>query len=58
VPILVPDSITHDEVTVTEYTYGPHDADCCPTGQATTVWQFEEGTFRPASTHVQRPPNR
>jgi len=56
VPILVPDSIGHGKVTVTEYSYGPHDADCCPTGQATTVWQFENGTFRPASTHVQRRP--
>ena len=58
VPILVPDSVTHDKVMVTEYTYGPHDADCCPTGKATTVWQFKAGTFRPASTHVQRRPNK
>jgi hypothetical protein len=58
VPILVPTSIAHDAVTVTEYTYGPHDADCCPTGHATTVWRLEDGKLRPASTRVQRPPNR
>ena len=50
VPILVPTSIGHDTVTVTEAVYGPHDADCCPTGRARTVWKLERGRLRPAST--------
>jgi hypothetical protein len=58
VPILMPVSVTHDRVTVTEFTYGPHDPDCCPSGQATTVWLFKAGRFRPGSTHVQRQPNK
>jgi hypothetical protein len=56
VPILLPTSIEHDEVTVTEYSYGPNDPDCCPTGRAITVWKLEHGTFRPASTHVIKRP--
>jgi hypothetical protein len=58
VPILVPAAITNGKVVLTELYYGPHDADCCPTGKATTVWRFKAGTFRPASTVVQREPDR
>jgi hypothetical protein len=58
VPILTPAAITHDKVVLTEFYYGPHDADCCPTGRATTAWRFRAGAFRPASTVVQREPNR
>jgi hypothetical protein len=58
VPILTPAAITHDEVVLTEFFYGPHDADCCPTGKATTVWRLEGGAFHPASTVVQREPRR
>jgi len=58
VPILMPARITRDRVVVSELYYGPHDADCCPTGRATTVWLFKAGTFRPAPTVVQRKPDR
>jgi hypothetical protein len=57
VPILTPAAITYDNVRLTEFFYGPHDPDCCPTGKATTVWQFRAGRFRSASTVVQREPD-
>lgn len=57
-PILAPAKITHDRVVITELYYGPRDADCCPTGQATTVWLFEAGTFRPIATVVRAKPDR
>ncbi len=56
--ILTPARIIRDRVVVTELYYGPHDADCCPTGRATTVWSFKAGTFRSTSTVVQRHPDR
>jgi hypothetical protein len=58
VPILLPTSIGHHEVIVTEYSYGPHDPDCCPTGRATTIWKLAHGAFRPASTRVIERPRR
>lgn len=58
VTILTPAKITRDRVVVTELYYGPHDADCCPTGRATTVWSFKAGTFRPTSTFVEGKPDR
>lgn len=58
VPILTPAAITRDRVVLTELYYGRHDADCCPTGRATTVWRFRAGTFSPASTVVQKEPDR
>ena len=57
VPILTPAAITHDKVLLTELYYGPHDADCCPTGKAITAWRFKAGAFRPASTLVERRPD-
>jgi hypothetical protein len=57
VPILTPAAITRDKVLLTELYYGRHDADCCPTGQAATVWRFKAGTFQPVSTVVQRAPD-
>jgi hypothetical protein len=58
VPILTPAALTHGEVVLTELYYGRQDADCCPTGRATTVWRFTAGTFHPTSTVVERPPDR
>ena len=57
VPILVPTSITRDEVTVTEYVYGPRDGDCCPSGRARAVWRLKDGALRPASTRLQKQPS-
>jgi hypothetical protein len=57
VPILTPAAITHDRVVLTEFFYGPADADCCPTGRATTVWRFQAGRFDPVSTVVRRAPD-
>ena len=58
VPILAPAAITRDRVLLTELYYGADDADCCPTGKATTLWRFTAGTFHPASTVVQQEPDR
>jgi hypothetical protein len=58
VPILTPAAINADKVVLTEFFYGPHDADCCPTGKATTVWRLQEAMFRPASTVIQRKAKR
>ena len=58
VPILTPSAIAHDEVRMTELFYGSHDADCCPTGVAETVWRFKAGAFGPVSTVVKRKPKR
>lgn len=43
------------QITVKEAWYGPNDATCCPSGQATTVWRVNGGTFTP-TTKVQNPP--
>ena len=56
VPILVPLAIARGTVTVSEYVYGPNDADCCPSGRARTVWRLEAGALRPGSTVVLKTP--
>jgi hypothetical protein len=38
------------QITVKEGWYGPSDATCCPTGQATTVWTFGQGAITPTTT--------
>ena len=30
-----------------EYFYGPHDSDCCPSGRATTYWLYIHGGLTP-----------
>ena len=56
VPILQAASITLGQVTVKQFSYGQKDPDCCPSGQATTVWAYENGGFRPVSTVVEHNP--
>ncbi len=34
-------------VKATEYFYGSHDADCCPSGRATTYWLYIHGGLTP-----------
>jgi hypothetical protein len=34
--------------------YGPRDGTCCPSGRAKTVWKYEHGTLRLASSRVTR----
>ena len=43
---------TTRHVTVTEYFYSPANADCCPTGRATTIWKWTGRTFIPGRTKV------
>jgi hypothetical protein len=56
VPILQAASITLGEVTVKQFSYGQKDPDCCPSGQATTVWAYKNGGFSPLSTVVEHQP--
>jgi hypothetical protein len=36
--------------------YGPNDGSCCASGQARTIWLYENGRLRPAKTIVERRP--
>jgi hypothetical protein len=38
------------QITVKEDWYGPSDATCCPSGQATTVWRVSGDAFTPTTT--------
>jgi hypothetical protein len=56
VPILEAVTITPGKVTVKQFSYGRNDPDCCPSGQATTVWAYGKSGFRPLATVVERRP--
>ena len=43
---------TARHITVTEYFYSAANADCCPTGRATTIWKWTGRTFIPGRTKV------
>jgi hypothetical protein len=43
---------TTGHISVTEYFYGSSDADCCPTGRATTIWKWTGRTFIPGRTKI------
>jgi hypothetical protein len=40
------------EVIATEYSYGPKDATCCPSGRATTIWSYADGKLTPGKATV------
>jgi hypothetical protein len=44
--------LTVGKITAHEQWYGPTDDTCCPTGTATTVWQYENGTLIPGTPRV------
>ena len=39
-------------ITVTEFFYNPANPDCCPSGQAVTVWQWTGHKFVPGRTRI------
>jgi hypothetical protein len=43
---------TARHITVTEYFYSVANADCCPTGRATTIWKWTGRTFIPGRTKI------
>jgi hypothetical protein len=47
-------SIRPGSVTVKELWYGPADATCCPSGQATTTWPYNAGRFSRPATVITR----
>jgi len=49
-------SIGRGKVTTSEAIYGPHDADCCASGLARTVWRLAGSRLSPASTVIVRAP--
>ena len=44
---LITAKIVLGAVIATEYFYGPHDSDCCPSGRATTYWLYIHGGLTP-----------
>ena len=47
--------ISHGRITVYEDFYNPQDADCCPSGRATSIWVYRDGQLlRQASTVTAR----
>ncbi len=44
---LITAKIVLGAVIATEYFYGSHDADCCPSGRATTYWLYIHGGLTP-----------
>jgi hypothetical protein len=43
---------TARHIRVTEYFYSAANADCCPTGRATTIWKWTGRTFIPGRTKI------
>jgi hypothetical protein len=39
-------------IQVSENWYRSEDADCCPSGRATTIWTYQGGVFRPGIPHI------
>ncbi len=54
---LITAKIVLGAVIATEYFYGPHDSDCCPSGRATTYWLYIHGGLTPQTTVVTRQPS-
>jgi hypothetical protein len=57
-PLLEPISITPGNIIVEQFSYGPQDGDCCPSGRAKTDWAYSKGSFRSISTVVERQPTK
>jgi hypothetical protein len=53
IPFIAVDHITTaGHVTVTEFFYRASNPDCCPTGQAVTIWQWTGHKFIPGRTKI------
>jgi hypothetical protein len=49
-------TIRRGRVIATTSWFGRHDATCCPTGSARTVWRYERGHLRPGRTEIVEQP--
>jgi hypothetical protein len=54
IPYVMVTSIGAERVVTTEYWYTTSDADCCPSGRATTTWYWNGRSFHPGRTTVRR----
>ena len=52
IPYIVVESIGAERVVTTELWYASTDADCCPSGRATTTWHWNGRSFRPGPTII------
>jgi hypothetical protein len=52
IPFIMVTSIGAERIVITEYWYAAADADCCPTGRATTSWYWNGRFFHPGRTTV------
>jgi hypothetical protein len=52
IPYIVVTSIGGERIVTTEYWYASSDADCCPTGRASTSWYWNGRVFHPGRTIV------
>ena len=54
IPFIVVKSIGAERIVTTEAWYASTDADCCPSGRATTSWHWTGHSFRPGRTTIVR----
>ena len=54
IPYLAVTSIGAERIVTTEYWYASTDADCCPSGRASTTWHWTGHTFTPTPTTIRR----
>jgi len=52
IPYIVVKSIGAERIVTTEYWYTSTDADCCPSGRATTPWRWNGRSFKPGRTTI------
>jgi pimeloyl-ACP methyl ester carboxylesterase len=54
IPFLITASISTGRIVTAEHWYTSSDSDCCPSGRATTIWNWNGSHFTPSSTVVSR----
>jgi len=52
IPYLAVAGVGAERIVTTEYWYTSSDADCCPSGRATTTWHWNGRSFSPGRTTV------
>ncbi len=54
IPFITVKGIGAERVVTTEFFYASSDADCCPSGRASTTWHWNGRSFTPGRTTVIR----
>jgi hypothetical protein len=54
IPFVTVKSIGGGRVVTTEFFYAGSDADCCPSGRASTTWHWNGRSFQPGRTTITR----